>query len=267
MHEAVSDVLLDRAREAEGISRMVLVSLFGHAVLIAGLVLMPASWRAGSTSADVTPMMITLGNSGTGPDTGGVTPISGRPVQVAAPPEARPTPVAPPVSKPPEMVAPEPTAKPLPKTPAKRVEKPVDKSSSRKPTSGPEVKTGDARVDTGGAAIPFGGLTRPSGGGVASGSPFTDYADFCCPGYLNQMADLIKRNWNQNQGASGLVQMKFTIRRDGTIVDVTVEKPSGISLLDVESQRALLKTARLPSLPTEFTESVLTVHLILEYHR
>lgn len=267
MHEAVSDVLLDRAREAEGISRMVLVSLFAHALLIAGVVVMPASWRTRSASSDVTPMMITLSNAGTGPDVGGATPISNRPVQVEAPAEAKPAPVAPPAPKPPEMVAPEPVAKPLPKTPPKRNDKPVDKSSSRRPTSGPEVKTGDARVETGGAAIPFGGLTRPSGGGPASGSPFTDYADFCCPGYLNEMADLIKRNWNQNQGASGQVQMKFTIRRDGTVVDVTVEKPSNISLLDVESQRAILKTARLPALPREFTEPVLTVHLIFEYHR
>jgi periplasmic protein TonB len=266
MHEAVSDVLLDRAREAEGISRMVLISLFAHAVLIAGLALMPASWRAGSTPADVTPMMITLSNSGTGPDAGGATPISGAPVQVAAP-AAKPTPVAPPVAKPPEMVAPEPAAKPLPKTPPTRTEKPVDKSPSRKPTTGPEVKTGDARVDTGGAAIPFGGLTRPSGGGPASGAPFTDYADFCCPGYLNQMADLIKRNWNQNQGASGQVQVKFTIQRDGKVVNVVVEKPSNVSLLDVESQRAILKTAMFPPLPREFTENMLTVHLIFDYHR
>ncbi len=266
MHEAVSDVLLDRARGADGISRMVLVSLLAHGMLIAAVVVMPASWR-GSSAADVTPMMITLSNAGTGPDSGGLTPIAGRPVQVEAPPEARPTPVAPPVAKPPEMIEPTPATKPAPKTPPKTVAKPVDKSSSRRPTAGAEIKTGDARVDTGGAAIPFGGLTRPSGGGVASGSPFTDYADFCCPGYLNQMADLIKRNWNQNQGASGQVQMKFTIRRDGRIVNVVVEKPSNISLLDVESQRALLKTAAVPPLPKEFTETELTVHLIFEYHR
>ena len=266
MHEAVSDVLLDRARGAEGISRMVLVSLFAHGMLIAAVVAMPASWR-GSPAADVTPMMITLSNAGTGPDAGGLTPIAARPVQVEAPADAKPTPVAPPVSKPPEMIEPLPAPKPAPKTPPKRVEKPVDKSSSRRPTAGAEIKTGDARVETGGAAIPFGGLTRPSGGGVASGSPFTDYADFCCPSYLNKMGDLIKRNWNQNQGAGGQVQMKFTVRSDGRIVNVQVEKPSHISLLDVESQRAILKTATLPPLPREFTENELTVHLIFEYHR
>jgi TonB family protein len=267
MHEAVSDVLLDRAREADGINRMVLVSLLAHTVVIAALVVMPASWRSPSTSADVTPMMITLSNAGTGPDAGGRNPISGRPVQEEAPVESKPAPIAPPAPKAPEMVAPEPAAKPTPKVPPKPVEKPVDKSSARKPTTGPEVKAGAARNDTGGAPIPFGGLTRPSGGGVASGSAFTDYANFCCPAYLNQMAELIKRNWNQNQGATGQVQMKFTIRRDGTVGDVTIEKPSNISMLDFESQRAILKTATLPPLPREFTENTLTVHLIFEYHR
>jgi TonB family protein len=266
LQEAVSDILVDRAREADTITRMMVLSGLGHAVLIATLVLMPADWRSGSIPAEATPMMITL-SGGTGPDAGGRTPIAGRAVQEVAPPDVKPRPEAPPAPKPPEMVMPEPAAKPAPKTPPKATEKPADKSSARKPTTGPEVKTGDARVETGGAAIPFGGLTRPSGGGPPAGGAYTDYADFCCPTYLTQMTDLIKRNWNQNQGASGSVQVKFTIRRDGSLSDVQVEKPSNISLLDLESQRAILKTRQLPPLPREFTESTLTVHLIFEYHR
>ena len=38
-------------------------------------------------------------------------------------------------------------------------------------------------------------------------------------------------------------------------------------MLDLESQRALLKTHALPPLPREFTENTLTVHLIFEYQR
>jgi protein TonB len=184
---------------------------------------------------------------------------------VEAPADVKPKPEAPPVPKAPEMVAPEPAAKPAAKTP--KADKPVDKSSSRKPTSGPEIKAGAARVDTEGAAIPFGGLTRPSGGGTPNQGAFTDFANFCCPTYLTQMTDLIRRNWNQNQGAPGQVQVKFTIRRDGTLTDVLVEKPSGAALLDLESQRAILKTNKLPPLPREFSENTLTVHLIFEYHR
>src|SRR6185312_14630088 len=221
MHEAVSDILLERSREADIAGRTFVISCLAHAALIAGVIVMPNSWRMSPTSADVTPMMITL-SSGTGPDTGGLTPISGKPVQEAAP-ETKPAPVAPPAPKAPEMVAPEPKA-PAARTPQKKIDKPVDKSSTRKPTTGPEVKTGDARADTGGAPIPFGGLTRPAGSSSAGASATTDYANFCCPTYLSQMVDLIKRNWNENQGAAGQVQVKFTIRRDGTISDIALEK-------------------------------------------
>jgi TonB family protein len=264
LREAVSDVLAERAAEADGVSRTVLLSVGAHATVIAAIVLMPASWRSVSIPAEVTPMMISL-QGGTGPDAGGITPISGRPVQAVAPPDARPKAETPPAPKPPEMVAP--SEKPLPRPPLKATEKPIDKSSSRKPTTGPQIKTGDARADTGGAPIPFGGLTNPSGGGAASSAAFTDYANFCCPAYLNQMTDMIKRNWTQNQGASGQVQVKFTIARDGRLSNVVVEKPSNISLLDLESQRAVLKTAQLPPLPREFTESTLTVHLVFDYQR
>ena len=264
MHEAVSDVLIDRSREANGISTTFAVSLLAHGLLIAALVLMPAKWRSTSLPPNVTPMVITM-VGGPGPDTGGMTPISGRPVQVEAPVEAKPAPVAPPAPKMPEMV--EPVAKPASKTPPKPVNKPVDKSAARKPNSGPQIKTGDARADTGGAAIPFGGLTRPSGGGAANTGAYTDYANFCCPTYLTQMTDLIRRNWNANQGATGEVLMKFTIQRDGTLSNAQVEKSSGNALLDLESQRAIAKTRALPPLPREFTENTLTVHLTFDYHR
>jgi TonB family protein len=264
VHEAVSDILVERSRGGQGMSRMVMLSLTAHAGLIAALLLMPASWRTVTSPPDVTPMMITLGG-GSAPDAGGMTPIAASPVEAPAP-AAKPT-VTPPAPKPPEMVAPE-VAKvlPKPKTPPKPIEKAPDTAASRTPTTGPEPRPGDARVATDGVPIKFGGLTRPSGGGT-SASATTDYANFCCPAYLTEMTDLIKRNWNQNQGASGAVQVKFTINRDGALTDVKVEKPSGADMLDLESQRAILKTRQLPPLPREFTEPTLTVHLVFEYHR
>jgi len=264
MHEAVSDILLERSRETDRVGQMLVVSSLAHAMLIAALIVIPSSWRMSSNSTDVTPMTITL-SSGSGPDTGGLTPIAGAPVQEVA--VAKPAPVAPPAAKPPEMVAPESKSTPVTKTPPKRIEKPLDKSTARKPVTGAQVKPGDARADTGGAPIQFGGLTRPAGSSSAGASATTDYANFCCPEYLTLMVDLVKRNWNPNQGAAGDVQVKFTIRRDGTVTDVELEKPSNVSLLDLESQRALAKTRALPPLPREFTENSLTVHLIFDYHR
>jgi TonB family protein len=262
VQEAVSQILIDRARETEGISRMVAVSLFAHAVFIAALVVMPQSWRTSAKPVDVTPMMITLSGA-IGPDAGGRTPIAASPVQTVAVPDApkldtRPAP------KVPEMVAPDPKVRPLPKVPPKP-DKPADTSSSRRPTAGPEIRTGSAPSNTGGAAIPFGGLA--TGGGSPGQGAFTDYANFCCPEYLNQMTDLIKRQWNKNQGATGKVQAKFTIRRDGIITNIEIEKPSDIPMLDLESRRALTNARQLPPLPREFSEPTLTVHLIFEYQR
>lgn len=264
MREAVSDILVERAQQTDGMSRMVMLSLMVHGLFLAGLFVMPADWRSASPLSKEKPIMISLSGA-EGPDAGGMTPIAGRAVQVETPADSVPKVTPPPAATPPKMVAPEPAAKPLPKAAAKPIEKPVDKAPAKKPATGPEVKPGSAIVDTRGAPIPFGGLS--TGGGPTGGQAFTDYANFCCPAYLNQMTDLIKRNWNQNQGASGTVQMKFTIRRDGMLSDVQVEKTSSSAMLDLESQRAILKTKQLPALPREFSENTLTVHLIFEYRR
>ena len=41
---SVTDILTERSREAEGLSRMVLYSLFAHVVLVAALALIPGGW-------------------------------------------------------------------------------------------------------------------------------------------------------------------------------------------------------------------------------
>ncbi|RPI51366.1 MAG: TonB C-terminal domain-containing protein, partial [Acidobacteria bacterium] len=89
----------------------------------------------------------------------------------------------------------------------------------------------------------------------------------CCPEYIADMINRVRRNWNQNQQASGVVMMKFTIQRNGQITGIEVEKPSGYSPLDIESQRALVNTRTLAPLPAAFPESQLPVHLSFEYER
>lgn len=262
MQEAVSDILSARAREADGIMRMMLVSLFAHATLIAFVTLMPASWRSQSAAPETKPMMISLAGA-PGPVAGGMTPISGKAVQEVAPP-APPRVEPPPAPKAPEMVAPEP-AKTAPKLPPKKIDKPADKSSARRPTTGPEIKSGAAASDTKGAPpIPFGGLTT---GGGSGNNVRLETNDFCCPGYVTTMLDLIRQNWNRNQGSAGRVQVKFTILRDGLLTKVEVENGSNVGMLELEAQRAILKTRQLPPLPREYPDSTLTVHLIFEYLR
>jgi TonB family protein len=263
MREAVSDILVDRAREVDGLTRMMAYSLVAHAGLIGVLYYAPARWLSSTVDTNVAVMTIELGGT-PGPETGGMTSISTRAVQEVAPPGAKPAPQPQPAAQAPEMVMPSPAAKPAPKTPAKPIEKPADTSTSRKPTTGAEVKKGSAKYETGGAQTEFGGLT--TGGGGAGGAT-VDVQNFCCPGYLVSMVQMVRANWNQNQGAAGDVQVKFTIYRDGSIASVEVETSSGLFNLDQEARRALVKTRKLLPLPAEFPDNTLIVHVWFKYQR
>ena len=255
----VTEILAERSREAEGLSRMVLYSLLAHLVLIAALAFVPGGWFAAEESRERVVMSISLDGS-PGPDTGGRNQISGRAVQEVGEEVKQPF-ATPPAPKPPEMVLP--TPKPVP-TPKSKVDRPAPPSPTRKPTRGEEVKPGE-RVDTGGAAIPFGGLSSRGGKGLDAQTFGLD--NFCCPEYLETMLQLIRRNWNQNQGAAGSVVVKFVIRRDGALTQVDVVKASNNVLLDLESRRAVLQTGRVPPLPSQYTGQNLTIHLTFEYQR
>jgi protein TonB len=262
MQEAVSSILIGRSREADGLSRMVLISLVVHGVLMTALVLVPRDWLRTQPEEQATPMMITLGPSGTA-DTGGMTAITSAPVQTESPDDAKA--VTRPAEKTPEMLAPAPEVKPKPVE--KPVAKPVEKSTTKKPSSGPEIKSGAARVVTPNAAqVPFGGLAERVGG-TSAGGPRLDVANFCCPDYIETMTQRIRSNWDQRQGAAGQTVVKFTIRRDGMLANVEVEKSSGNPLLDLESRRSVLNTRQLPPLPAQFDRPTLTVYLTFDYLR
>ncbi len=259
MREAVSDILIDRAREVDGVSRMVMLSLVAHVVLVAVVFVLPEAWRSAARKPEQPVMTIVLGGA-PGPDSGGLTPIAARPVQAVTEPAAKPQVDTPPAPKAPEMVVPEPASKPAPKL--KPDEKPVD-TKSRKPTTGAEVKAGDARVETGGAQVPFGGLSTGGGGEGAR----LDVQNFCCPAYIQTMVRHIKSQWKEQQGAAGESVVKFVIRRDGMLTNIELETSSNNPLLDLESRRAVINARQLPPLPAQFTEPTLTVHLTFEYKR
>ncbi len=262
MQEAVSSILIGRSREADGLNRMIVISLVIHGVLMTALVLVPRDWLRVQPEEQAPPMMISLGPSGTA-DTGGMTAITSRPVQEETT-EAKPMP-APPAAKTPEMADQAPEVKPKP--PPKPVEKPLEKSSTRKPSTGAQVKSGAARVETPNAAmVPFGGLAERSGASSTGGARL-NVANFCCPEYVETMSQRIRSNWDKRQGAAGQTVVKFTIRRDGMLTNVEVETTSGNPLLDLESRRAVLNTRQLPPLPAPFDQPTLTVYLTFDYVR
>jgi hypothetical protein len=258
--DAVTEVLLDRSRQADRLSQMMLVSLAAHAALIAVVTFSPRLWPA-TASEDATVMTISLAG-GDGPPQGH-NAISNKPVQVAVPEIAKPKNDSPPALTKPDMVEPiavkKPETKPLTKPDPK---KDVPQLHSRTPTQGAEVRPGSARVETGQTApIPFGGLATGGGG---MGSARTDFSDFCCPEYLTTMQRMIYANWRPNQGQTGMNVAKFVVQRDGAIVEIAIDQPAN-PYLDLASRRALEQTQRLPPLPAQYRGDRLTVYLDFKY--
>ena len=261
MREVVSDILVERAQVAGGMSRMVILSLLAHGALLSTLILVPGLLES-TSRANQNVMEISLGGV-EGPKTGGMTPPSARKVDEVATRDPRARPDAPPPPKP-EMLEPAPTSKPAAKpTTAKPVETKT-KETGKKPAVGAEVNKGSARVETNSPAqVPFGGLS--TGGGGFGGTEI-NVKNFCCPDYLQLMLTMIRANWNRNQGTSGKVTMSFVVQRDGRITDVKVEQ-SGGQFLDLVSQRALVQTNKIPPLPREYPQATLPVQLVFEYLR
>jgi TonB family protein len=259
----VTDVLRDRMHEPAGLQKMVVVSVVVHAALIAAMVIVPASLFPHGAETPATVMTISLGG-GEGPRNGGMTALGGRPVQTTAPPEAKREAVRPPAAKTPEMTMPVLKAKPAkPAPPSTPVKEAPDEARGRTPTRGAETSAGSAIAETGARGQGFGLST---GGGAGSGSTL-DVANFCCPDYLIQMIDRIRSNWVQRTEVPGTNVVKFTIQRDGKIVDISLEKSSGYQNIDLSSQRALFVTKTLNPLPAQFPNATLTVHLNFEYQR
>ena len=114
------------------------------------------------------------------------------------------------------------------------------------------------------AQVPFGGLSTSGGG---DGGATLDVKGFCCPGYLQTMLQMIRRNWTRNQGVAGKVTMQFVVQRDGRITDIEVKETGG-QFLDLAAQRVLVSTRQFPPLPREFTRiHTLPVQLVFEFIR
>ena len=255
----VSDVLRDRMQEPEGLQRMAFVSIAAHIVVFAVIVFMPGGLLSRAGDEPKTIMTISLSGSGEGTRSGGMTPIGGRPVQTTEPAEKREA-LRPPAAKPPEMTLPTKVTKPTKASPTPEVRQAPDEAKGRTLARGKELSAGSAIAETGARGQGFG---LSSGGGVGSGS-YLDVADFCCPDYIAQMIERIRANWQVRPGP-GTVSVKFTIRRDGSIDNVEVERSSGNPILDLNAQKAVLVTRTLNPLPAAFSNPTLGVHLTFQY--
>jgi TonB family protein len=254
--DAVSEVLVARANTKEGLSSMLGASAIAHVVLVSLFVFLPAAWFGADSKPPETIMQISLGGP-VGPDTSGLNTLGARPIQQLSEAKKAIEPVRPPATKAPEMI--EPTKAPPKKTPPAKVEARDPKSNT--PTKGKELEKGSAVAQTNARGQGFG---LSSGGGGEGG--YLEVSDFCCPEYLGVMRSQILRNWDSRQGAAGRVHLRFVIQRDGRIVEISVQRSSGVETLDLFARRALMLT-KLPPLPAGYTEPALAVHLFFEYQR
>jgi TonB family protein len=200
-----------------------------------------------------------------GPQNGGRVAEGARTVQQVAPPEVRPQPVLPAAATAPAMVEPmkEIPKKAPPKTPPPKVEPARQATARSAPSTGEQVRKGEAVAETRGQGFNA-GLSSGAGG---TGGYRLDVANFCCPQYLATMQSRIQSVWESHQQSLGTTIVKFAIQRDGLMTDVEIERSSGNSTLDLIATRAVRLTRQLPPLPAEYPNPSLTVHLTFEYQR
>ena len=262
MKESATEVLLARSVNPERFGKMLGVSAIVHVVALLVLILVPSEWGVRAETEVGPTMSISLGGP-EGPDTGGQTPLGGRPVQQIndLPPDPRPRAVRVPARKDPEMAVPTPETRRREVANPSEVESAPEGARGSTRSEGDEVRPGSALAETGVQGLGFGLST--GGGGGAGGE--LDVGSFCCPEYLRTMIDLIQRNWNNQQQVTGETIVRFTIQRDGRLVDVGLIRTSRYVALDLASQRAVLLTAQLPALPSAYSEDSLTVRLVFQY--
>lgn len=261
MRKTDSQLVPERAGEVDDIRRTLAVSAVAHLVAVGVLLATPGTFLD-RADQDLASMSIRLGGPD-GPGEGGLTPLGGRPIQEIIPlmELRRPQWIQPPADTVPEAVVPVEDAPRV--EPESEVETAPDEARGRQLTRGPQLQEGNAMSDTGTDGI---GVGLSAGGLGGSGSELS-LSDFCCPEYLATMVSLIRERWDSNQETTGAAVIHFTIRRDGRIDAVGVDRTSGYIALDQSARRAILLTRQLPPLPSVFTEENLIVRLTFEYRR
>ena len=245
--------------------RSLLASSGVHVLVIATLLVVPASWFSRPPDDALDVMSLRLGGP-EGPGVGGRTALGGRPVQevVTLPEARRPQWIQPPAPAP----APAAMVLPVPEEVARRPPEPEpevptvpEEARGRRLTTGPEEVLGSTMADTGVEGIGVG----LSGGGLGGSGGELRLEDFCCPEYLATMLDLIQRRWDRHQRVTGTVIVRFEIGRSGRIDAVAVDRGSGYLALDLAAQRAVLATRQIPPLPQRYSDESLSVRLTFEY--
>jgi protein TonB len=173
-------------------------------------------------------------------------PPGPRAIGVVQPEAEKTPPVVPPT------IAPTPAAaeSPVPSTKTKPVKNPPKSTPVEKPAA---TKPATTAPKAGGG--PVGG----KGSDVATVQ--TEGIDFPFPGYLNNIVRQIALRFNPGDANSGLrAEVRFVIRRDGSVIGIGFVTRSGNYAFDLEAQGAVEAAAReFGPLPEGFRDDALPV--------
>lgn len=179
-----------------------------------------------------------------------------------APPAAAPeTPVAGAERVAKERVIPKPTKD-------RRAVKPSPKATPLPATrkSAPSARKGSA--DAGGAPKAGAGATGGKTGADVVNLR-TEGITFPFPGYLNNVTRQVFLNWSPRRVAAALVaEVKFIIRRDGSVMGIEVVKRSGDRLYDLDAMGAIEAVGAsrgFGRLPEGWSDDVLVVYFTFDY--
>ena len=245
MNEAVDRVLAERSALDAGLSRSFIVSLTAHLVLFAVAIAAPLLTPRAPILQEADGFAVVL------PRGGGGSP------RASEPPARKPEPK--PVGQP---------AEPPPPAPPPRVLKPpreqarpnaLPEPDSRRTARATPAPVAPKRAAAAGAGATTLGLEfGPAGPGVPDGT------DSGGDWYMAGVQQKIWILWNQQikSGFNRPIGVTFTIKADGTVTGVRVSTPSGVALLDMAAQRAVLNAAPFGPLPREYGTDSKTIQAL-----
>ena len=162
------------------------------------------------------------------------------------------------------------------KEPDKVVPPPMAKTP---PTAAPQQATPmPAKSKQAGAktAPPNAASAAPKAGAGATGTKGADVAnlrtegiEFPDPGYTKNIVRQLALEWKPGRSATALVaEVRFTIKRDGSVLAIEVVKSSGDRLYDIDAKgavEAVGNARRFGPLPAVWNDDVLVVYFTFDY--
>ncbi len=154
-----------------------------------------------------------------------------------------------------------PAAKKAPKAPPK-----ATPSATPSRAAGSKNATSTNKTAT---AVPKAGAGAVGGKGADVANVKTEGIAFPFPGYLNNIVRQLTLNWSPRRVSAALVsEVKFLIRRDGSVAGIEIMKSSGDRLYDAEASgavEAVGATRSFGPLPAGWKDDVLVVYFTFDY--